>query len=216
MTWRVLNLYAGIGGNRKLWEDVNVTAVEINQEIADIYRDHFPEDKVVVADAHEYLREHFQEFDFIWSSPPCQTHSQIRNIAGVGRGQSDPVYPDMKLYEEIIFLRQAFESSWRSWQGEFCVENVNSYYDPLITPQEIERHYMWASFKIPNVDVEPKNINHMRNADKKHGFNLQYYELKQQRKGTILRNAVHPKIGKAVLEAAKKGIKQDTLEEIAQ
>ena len=26
---RVLNLYAGIGGNRKLWEDVEVTAVEI-------------------------------------------------------------------------------------------------------------------------------------------------------------------------------------------
>ena len=31
---KVLNLYAGIGGNRKLWKDVEVTAVENNKEIA--------------------------------------------------------------------------------------------------------------------------------------------------------------------------------------
>ena len=30
---KVLNLYAGIGGNRKLWEDVEVTAVELNPKI---------------------------------------------------------------------------------------------------------------------------------------------------------------------------------------
>ena len=27
---KVLNLYCGIGGNRKLWEDVEVTAVELD------------------------------------------------------------------------------------------------------------------------------------------------------------------------------------------
>ena len=31
---KILNLYAGIGGNRKLWKDVQVTAVELNSEIA--------------------------------------------------------------------------------------------------------------------------------------------------------------------------------------
>jgi len=36
---KVLNLYAGIGGNRKLWRDVDVIAVEINPEIAKIYQD---------------------------------------------------------------------------------------------------------------------------------------------------------------------------------
>ena len=33
---RVLNLYAGIGGNRKYWENVEVTAIEYNEEIANV------------------------------------------------------------------------------------------------------------------------------------------------------------------------------------
>ena len=31
---KVLNLYAGIGGNRKLWTNCEVTAVELDQKIA--------------------------------------------------------------------------------------------------------------------------------------------------------------------------------------
>ena len=60
---KVLNLYAGIGGNRKLWKDVDVTAVENNPEIAKIYQDFFPNDKVIVTDAHKYLLEHFEEYN---------------------------------------------------------------------------------------------------------------------------------------------------------
>ena len=76
---KILNLYAGIGGNRKLWGDKHeVTAVEIDPEIAKIYQDFFPKDKVVVGDAHQFLLEHYKEFDFIWSSPPCPTHSRLR------------------------------------------------------------------------------------------------------------------------------------------
>ena len=60
---KILNLYAGIGGNRKLWGDAHeITAVEYKKEIADIYHDFFPNDKIVVADAHKYLLEHFEEF----------------------------------------------------------------------------------------------------------------------------------------------------------
>ena len=68
--FKVLNLYAGIGGNRKLWEDVEVTAVEYDEKIADIYKDFFPNDTVIVSDAHDYLKKHYSEFDFIWASPP--------------------------------------------------------------------------------------------------------------------------------------------------
>ena len=75
---KVLNLYAGIGGNRKLWKDVDVTAVENNPEIAEVYKQFYPNDKVIIADAHQYLLEHFKEFNFIWSSPPCPTHSKLR------------------------------------------------------------------------------------------------------------------------------------------
>ena len=103
---KVLNLYAGIGGNRKLWKDVDVTAIEIEPKIAKIYQEFFPDDTVIVADAHQYLLEHFKEFEFIWSSPPCPSHSHIRKeLAVEAKGQNKPIYPDMKLYQEIIFLK---------------------------------------------------------------------------------------------------------------
>jgi DNA (cytosine-5)-methyltransferase 1 len=79
---KVLNLYSGIGGNRKLWQDVEVTAVEHNPDIARIYKDFFPKDTVIVGDAHEWLLKHYSEFDFIWTSPPCPTHSQFRYRCG--------------------------------------------------------------------------------------------------------------------------------------
>lgn len=41
---KVLNLYSGLGGNRKLWEDVEVTSVELDPEIARIYKKYFPGD----------------------------------------------------------------------------------------------------------------------------------------------------------------------------
>ena len=137
---KVLNLYAGIGGNRKLWEDVEVTAVENNPEIAEIYQDFFPDDKVIITDAHQYLLEHYEEFDFIWSSPPCPTHSKI-NFSFKGRFKIK--YPDMRLYQEIILLKYWFKGKW-------VVENVISYYTPLIVPQQSGRHYFWANFKITN------------------------------------------------------------------
>ena len=106
---KVLNLYAGIGGNRKLWKDVDVTAIEINPSIAAIYQDFFPKDKVIVGDAVNYLLEHFEEFDFIWASPPCPSHSKIRLYSAVGRGQNKPILPDMTLWQTIIFLKHHFK-----------------------------------------------------------------------------------------------------------
>src|SRR4030042_1086982 len=116
---KVLNLFAGIGGNRKLWDDVDVTAVEIEPKIAAIYQEAFPNDTVVLEDAHQYLLDHHQEFDFIWSSPPCPTHSVTSHYLyaqGVIR------YPDMRLYQEIIFLEKLYK-------GFYCVAIVHSYYD---------------------------------------------------------------------------------------
>jgi len=103
-------LYAGIGGNRKLWKDVDVTAVEINPQIAEIYHKFFPEDKVFITDAHNFLLNHFKEFDFIWSSPPCPTHSRMRKVS-IATGTKHK-YPDMNLYEEILFLKHWFKGKW--------------------------------------------------------------------------------------------------------
>ena len=58
---KVLNLYAGIGGNRKLWQGVEVTAVELNEKIAAVYQSFYPADHVVIGDAHQYLAAHHAE-----------------------------------------------------------------------------------------------------------------------------------------------------------
>jgi DNA (cytosine-5)-methyltransferase 1 len=139
---KVLNLYACLGGNRYKWENCEVTAVEWDVELARLYQERFPNDKVIVADAHQYLLDHYKEFDFIWSSPPCPSHSRIR-ITQKTKDNFKPLYPDLKLYEEIIFLENYFD-------GKFVVENVIPYYEPLIPAQKRGRHLYWTNFKLPS------------------------------------------------------------------
>ena len=216
---KVLNLYAGIGGNRKLWTDVEVTAVELNPEIAKIYSDFFPNDKMIIADAHEYLLKHYKEYDFIWSSPPCPTHSRI-NYSNGGRWAEK--YPDMKLYQEIILLQNFFN-------GLYCVENVIGYYEPLIQPKEVGRHYFWANFSISNIEYEDQigrlcGKRQTENRDKLlrkmiireaqipelenlHGFDLGGLKLTNKRQ--VLRNCVIPELGLHILNCAR-GIYQHT------
>src|SRR3990167_5821791 len=144
---KILNLYAGIGGNRRLWgEEHAITAIELNPQIAKIYQDFFPNDLVIVADAHQYLLDHFKEFDFIWSSPPCPTHSRFNLLANEQEGKSVK-YPDMALYQEIIYLKNWFKGKW-------VVENVISYYEPLIQPVGSGSHYFWANFYMNSLKNE--------------------------------------------------------------
>ena len=195
---KVLNLYAGIGGNRKYWKDVEVTAVEYKQEIADIYKDFFPEDKVVVGDAHQYLLDHFEEFDFIWSSPPCPSHSRVRKFSAVARGQNKPIYPSMKLYEEILFLQGYFKGKW-------CIENVVAWYDPLIKPQEFGSHYFWSNFII--APMQTKSRSHdakIGELAKRKGFDLSKYTGLETNKKLLLRNCVEPELGEHIFRAAFK------------
>lgn len=203
---KVLNLYAGIGGNRKLWENVEVTAVELNPDIARVYKHFFPKDQVIVTDAHEYLLNNYKEFDFIWSSPPCPTHSLCNNFLNA---QGVIRYPDLKLYEEIIFLKHWFKGLW-------CVENVISYYTPLIKPYEAGRHFFWSNFFISGKIEKAKfNITNMRASTRDttavnlkklgalHGFD--FSNIKTKNKTRLLRNCVNPELGKAVFNAAFKG-----------
>ena len=106
-----MNLYAGIGGNRKLWENVEVTAIEIDEDVAQIYKDNFPNDTVITGDAHQYLLEHYNEYDFIWSSPPCPTHSRMNFL--LNEKGDKMKYPDMKLYQEILLLKHFFRGGMR-------------------------------------------------------------------------------------------------------
>lgn len=197
---KVLNLYAGIGGNRKLWPDkeIVVTAVELDPKIAEIYKHFFPNDTVVVADAHQYLLEHFKEFDFIWSSPPCSTHSRINTLLINGKGIK-PRFPDMKLYEEVIFLQHFCKVPW-------VVENVKSYYNPLIIPYISGRHYYWSNFNIPDLGKSNK----VRN-DKGSTLNVKMKDRNiivndfcgyKKDKRTLLNNCVEPEIGLMIFNLA--------------
>lgn len=197
---KILNLYAGIGGNRKLWSDEHeVTAVEYKDSIAAIYADLFPEDTVVVGDAHQYLLEHHQEFDFIWTSPPCPTHSRINTLI-VNNGTTKARYPDMKLYEEIIFLKH-----W--YKGKYVVENVRSYYTPLIPPQEIQSHYFWSNFTIPNTGKSREKVVNQKGQVLKVKMQRQGIEINDWHghkgdKRTLINNMVEPELGLHIFNAA--------------
>lgn len=195
---KVLNLYAGIGGNRKLWEGVEVTAVEYREDIAAVYRSYFPNDNLIVGDAHQYLLDHYEEFDFIWTSPPCQTHSRARMWGFKNNRKVEKKYPDMKLYQEIIFLQHYFK-------GKYVVENVNPFYEPLVpASKEMGRHLFWANFRISSIKVKEADINKGTRDEwsKLHGFDLSTHKI-ATRKDQIYRNCVHPETGLHILNCAK-------------
>ncbi len=198
---KILNLYAGIGGNRKLWGDEHeVTAVENVPEIAKIYQDFFPKDKMVVGDAHQYLLDHYKEFDFIWSSPPCPSHSRINTLLINGKGIK-PRFPDMKLYEEILFLKHFAKCKW-------VIENVKSYYKPLVEPQINGRHFYWANFQIPTFGKSKKVRNDKGSVlnikMKERGIVVTNFHGYKGDKRTIINNIVEPEIGLAILKSAFK------------
>ena len=201
MKYKILNLYACLGGNRYKWDEVadnlEITAVELDPEAARLYKERFPKDKVIVADAHQYLLDHYEEFDFIWTSPPCPTHSRLNNSF---KGRFKIKYPDMKLYEEILFLQHFFK-------GKFVVENVIPYYEPLITAQKRGRHLYWTNFKLPNDINERKNPdftrikNHIEVMSKFHDYDFSKYKGTQPVK-KMANNLVDYEAGKTILETA--------------
>lgn len=197
---KVLNLYAGLGGNRQLWSGVDVTAVEMDEKIANVYRRNNSDDTVIIGDAHKYLLENYQDFDFIWSSPPCQTHSKMNKATR----HKTKRFPDMKLYEEILFLQHFFNGKW-------VVENVQPFYSALIDAKKIGRHLFWSNFDFNVDDVKRPTgfINKCNVAGKKELQNwlgIHYeeniYYGKNHCPAQILRNCVHPIIGKGIFNAA--------------
>ena len=183
---KILNLYAGIGGNRKLWDNCEVTAIEIDRSIAKVYSELFQDDVVLVCDAHNFLIGNFDKYDFIWSSPPCPTHSRA-NLSL--QGYDIFRFPDMRLYEEIVFLSHFCKSKW-------VVENVIGYYEPLIKPEVIlDRHYYWSNFDISKIEIDRDyNVNRAtkETLSDRHEIVLPEW-VKDKRK--LLRNAVLPEIG---------------------
>jgi DNA (cytosine-5)-methyltransferase 1 len=208
-SYKILNLYACLGGNRYKWNEVaeeaginiDVTAVEWDKELAKLYQERFPNDKVIVADAHQYLLDHYQKFDFIWSSPPCPTHSKAR-YWGFGKNGKKPVYPEISLYQEIIFLKHHFN-------GKYVVENVHPYYEPLIPAYNRDRHLYWTNFNLPNVlSNRPQakvctGSNEVKNLCEFHDYDFYKYKGTQPI-NKIARNLVDYEAGRTILETVLK------------
>lgn len=203
---KVLNLYAGLGGNIDLLDEsiYDITNVELNQKIADVLKKRKPNQKVIIADAHQYLLENYNEFDIIWSSMPCQTHSKMNLFTR----HSMVRYVDGGLFEEIIFLQHYCKD--KKW----VVENVVPYYQPYGSPTKIGRHLFWSNFEIHPMENLPKSPKGMMNlatvAQKKTMMDWLgiYFEGNIYYEGNhcpvqILRNCVHPKIGEHIFKQIK-------------
>ena len=214
---KILNLYACLGGNRYKWgEEHEITAIELDPELARMYKERFPNDTVIVADAHQYLLDHYKEFDFIWSSPPCPSHSRVR-ISQKNTLGFKAIYPEMTLYQEILFLDNYFD-------GKYCVENVIPFYEPLIPAKKRGRHLYWTNFNLPSDlgdRIDGKGLVGCSQTDevirlcKFHKIDLSTYKG-TQRLDKIARNLVDYEAGKAILDTAmgiiqKSNVQQQTL-----
>jgi len=200
---RWLNLYAGLGGNRKHWTDCEVTAVEMDEKVAEIYMQQHPNDKMIIGDAHQYLLDHYQEYDGIWSSPPCPTHSKMAKATRHPKKS----YPDMRLYQEILFLQHFFTGPW-------IVENVDGYYEPLIPAKKVGRHLFWTNFDFVAVDTPtpPNFIDSVSKQDLMNWLGIHYegniYLNGNHCHNQALRNCCHPDLGLQLFNAAN-GIPPD-------
>jgi DNA (cytosine-5)-methyltransferase 1 len=215
MIIKILNLYACLGGNRYKWDEVaniEVTAVELDEELAKLYQERFPNDTVIVSDAHDYLLKNYMNFDFIWSSPPCPSHSRVR-FSQKNRENCDAVYPDFKLYEEVVLLDNYFE-------GKYVVENVIPFYEPLIPAKKRGRHLYWTNFNLPNDIGERSEGNGIISKAKNevdvlckfHDYDFYKYKG-EQRRDKIARNLVDYEAGKTILETALGIISKSNLQQ---
>lgn len=133
---------------------------------------------------------------------------------GVCGGKTNPIYPDMRLYEEVILLKHHFKGKW-------VVENVMAYYEPLIKPQKIGRHWYWSNFNIVNIEVKPSRISQQSKEYSKsptriykasdfeelYGYDLSKY--KEVDKRLLLRNCVEPKTALHIFKCAFKEKQQE-------
>lgn len=97
--------------------------------------------------------------------------------------------PDFRLYSLIYFLKHFFRGNW-------VVENVIPYYEPLIKPTfQIGRHYYWSNVVIPSKERTKTEIGNMFEGQ-----------------SNPSRNLINPLEGKLIMDYLIGKYKQTTLE----
>lgn len=208
---KILNLFAGIGGNRNPWgNNHQITAIENDEKIAKLYRKRFPNDIIIIDNAYDYCEKYFEEFDFIWASPPCPTHSKL-NTMRKAHGLRNTL-PDLRLYSLILFLQK-----W--YYGKWVVENVVPYYLPLIKPTvELKRHLFWANQYIIKKEFPSRYTVHDQSGIKElaieYNIDLSLFDgitLESIKKRQILRNCVREDVSLYIFNTLRKKPNQKTL-----
>ena len=201
---KILNLFSGIGCNRKLWNNSNnITSIENNQKIALLYHRLFPNDKIIITNAYDYLLDNYEKYDFIWSSPPCFSHSFCNNFL---HAQGIKRYPDLKLYELIIFLKKF--CNYNKKNIKWIVENVKPYYIPLINPNFIlERHYFWSNINIKSTEYKLSKFNILNSKPNLKKTNQQLLESLEKYHNIYFSKELKKEFGKEfILSCLKKGL----------
>lgn len=206
--YKVLNLFAGLGGNiLKLDRDkYSIVSVEIDAKIAEVNKSNNPNDKVIIDNAMTFLKKDRNEFDIIWASPPCQKHTKM--MKATRHDVAD--FFDPMLWQVIVFLKHFYKGKW-------IVENVIPYYDCLIKPTcKMGRHLFWSNFDIRPIEV-PNIKGFITNSTKadtdrmKDWLGISYegnlYYKGNHCPGQVLRNCVHPDLGLHIInESHREGL----------
>jgi len=168
---RILDLFCGVGGVARGFQnflldngiEFEYYAIDIDKRVLKAHKLLNPYSKTICRDAWSIDDKEFKEFDLIWASPPCETHSKSRflNI------NAKPTKPDMRLYNLI-------ERLW-SLNMPFIVENVEPYYRPPIKPiVKVGRHVLWS-----NLCIKPFKLNLQNFMDVKDDIHklIKYHEI---------------------------------------
>ena len=198
---RYLNLESGLGGNVNLIDDSEheIVNIELDPKIYEVHKFRKPNQTHILGDSSEYLIKNYKSFDFIWTSPPCQTHSKMNKATR----HNTIRFVDPMLHQRIIFLKHWFK-------GKYIVENVIPYYEPYPGYTKIGRHLFWSNFEIKAFELpeQPKGFITMASTAAKKEmmdwlgihYEKNIYYGNNHCPVQILRNCVHPLIGKKIFD----------------
>lgn len=178
---KFLNTFAGVGGNTELLDrdKFEVTHIELYSKPTRYLEENFPNDIVLRKNAWRYIPENFRDYDIVWASPSCKTHSRARVFQLSDRYVNGNFeLPDERLWMLIKWLKVF--GSRMIW----IVENVIPFYTSIEIPTAlVGRHLVWSNKRIGDKSFEADQIIY-------------------KQKGSFDRDRMNPEIGKYIIEQA--------------